>query len=192
MKIVINILLFLLVSSTSANAEIEKVVVVPCEQKLCFYWWPKLAVIKGWHHDREHSYLYSANAQAPDGYTFANAESVIYAKALYKPRIPETTSLEMLIKNDKEQFLSRDASIIVSKIDPLITGDGQILKSFTFFPKEKGNWEQVSYGEEGEFYLIFTVSSRTKEGFTKALGSYRQFISQYKSGSTVSPKNGSP
>ena len=71
-------------------------------------------------------------------------------------------------------------NIVVSQSDPLVTGDGQILKSFTFFPKEKGNWEQVLYGEEGDFYLIFTVSSRTKEGFTKALGIYKQFINQYK------------
>jgi hypothetical protein len=105
----------LLVLSASANSEIEKVA-VPCEQKLCFYWWPKLVAVKGWHHDREHSYLYTANAQAPDGYTFANAESVIYAKALYKPRIPKTTSLEMLIKDDKEQFLSRDPNIMVSEV----------------------------------------------------------------------------
>jgi hypothetical protein len=169
----------LLVFSVSANAEIERIA-VPCEQKICFYWWPKLSPVKGWHHEREYSYKYSANAQAPDGYTFANAESVIYAKALYKPRIPKTASLEMLIKDDKEEFLSRDPNIIISEVEPLKTGDGQTLRSFTFFPKEKGNWEQVSYGEEGDFYLIFTVSSRTKEGFAKVIKDYRQFITQYK------------
>lgn len=178
MKILISFIVVLLVLSASAIAEIEKVA-VPCEQGLCFYWWPKLVAVNGWHHDREHSYLYSANAQAPDGYTFANAESVIYAKALYKPRISKTTSLEMLIKDDKEQFLSRDPNIIVSEVDRLVTGDGQILKSLTFFPKEKGNWEQVSYGEEGEFYLIFTLSSRTKDGFTRTFAAYKQFIGRY-------------
>lgn len=178
MKTLISLLFVVFILSVTANAEIEKVA-VPCEQKLCFYWWPKLVAVKGWHHDREHSYLYSANAQAPDGYTFANAESVIYAKALYKPRVPKTTSLGMLIKDDKEQFLSRDPNIIVSEVDVLATGDWQILKSFTFFPKEKGNWEQVSYGEEGDFYLIFTVSSRTKNGFTKTLDAYKQFIGRY-------------
>jgi len=178
MKTLISLIVVLLTFPGSVNAEIEKVA-VPCEQKLCFYWWPKLVAVKGWHHDREHSYLYTVNAQAPDGYSFANAVSVIYAKALYKPRIPKTTSLEMLIKDDKEQFVSRDPTIAVSEVEALVTGDGQILKSFTFFPKEKGNWEQVSYGEEDDFYLIFTVSSRTKEGFTKTLDAYKQFIIRY-------------
>jgi len=180
MKRLITTCFFLLVIllSATANAEIEKIV-VPCEQKMCFYWWPKLAVIKGWHHERDFSYHYGVNAQAPDGYTFANAESVIYAKALYKPTIPETKSLEMLISKDKNDFISRDPNIIVSEVDAPKTKDDRALKSFTFIPKEKGNWEQVSYGEEEEFYLIFTVSSRTKEGFAKALGVYKQFISQY-------------
>jgi hypothetical protein len=178
-KILINLIVILLVFSVSANAEIEKIA-MPCEQKLCFYWWPELPNVQGWHQDREHSYMYGANTQAPDGFTFGNAEAVVYAKALYKPRIPKTDSLEMLIIGDKKQFLSRDPNIIVTEVDPVITGDGQILKSFTFFPKGEGNWEQVSYGEEGEFYLVFAVSSRTKDGFTKVLGAYKRFISQYK------------
>ena len=172
-------LLFILLS-VAANAEIEKKV-VPCEQqKMCIYWWPKLAIIQGWHHERNFSYQYGFNAQAPDGFTFANAESVIYAKALYKPSIPETKSLEMLISKDKNDFISRDPNIIVSEVTSLKTGNGQNLKSFTFFPQGKGNWEQVSYGEEGEFYLIFTVSSKSEEGFTKVLDTYKQFINQYK------------
>ena len=179
MKILVNSIIILLVFSVSASGEIEKIA-VPCDGKISFYWWPQLAPIQGWHQDREHSYMVGANAQAPDGFTFGNAEAVIYAKALYKPRIPETESLEALIKEDKEQFLSRDPNITVSEVEPLLTGDGQVLKSFAFFPKGEGNLEQVSYGEEGDFYLVFAVSSRTKQGFTKALGAYKQFLSQYK------------
>lgn len=178
-RILIGILISFLLFSASAFAEIEKTA-VPCEQKICFYWWPKLATVKGWHHDRQHSYSYRINAQAPDGYTFANAESVIYARALYKPRVPETASLEDLIGKDKKEFLSRDPHIAYAEAGRLKTGDGQSLKSFTFFPKKGGNWEQVSYGEEDDFYLIFTVSSRTKEGFTKAVEDYKTFIKRYK------------
>ena len=175
----IYLLMLLGAISTPAHAEIEKIA-APCESGLCFYWWPKLQTVEGWHHDRDHSYYYGINAQAPDGYTFANAETVIYAKALYKPRILETKSLEMLIKDDKEQFLARDPNIEISKVDGISTGDGQILISFTFFPKHQGNWERVSYGEEGDFYLVFSISSRTKDGYTKALQIYSQFISHYK------------
>jgi len=179
MKVLAGILASLLLFSAAANAEIEKLA-VPCGQQICFYWWPKLAAVKGWHHDREHSFYYSANAQAPDGTTFADAESVIYAKALYKPRIPETKSLEDLIDRDKKAFLSRDPHIVYAEAEPPVTSDGRTLKSFTFFPGKAGSWEQVSYGEEDDFYLIFTVSSRTKEGFAKAAEDYRTFIRQYK------------
>jgi hypothetical protein len=176
----LRLLLVLVVAlSAPAYAEMEKLAVL-CENKICFNWWPKLPAVKGWHHERDHSYKYSVNAQAPDGYTFANAEFVIYAKALYKPRIPETKSLEMLIKDDKKQFLSQDSNIVITEVEPLATGDGKIMKSFTFFPKQNGNWERVSYGEEGDFYLVFTISSRTKEGYTRAVEDYKQFVSHYK------------
>jgi hypothetical protein len=165
--------------SISAHAEMEKFAHVR-EGQMCFYWWPKLPAVDGWHHEREDSYLYSANAQAPDGYTFTNAETVIYAKALYKPKIPETKSLEILIRDDKQEFLSGDQSLNVTQVADIITGDGQSLKSFTFFPQEKGNWEQVTYGEESDFYLIFTISSRSKDGYTEALDAYKQFIGRYK------------
>ena len=179
MKYLIVVLLIFTFLPVNASAEIEKIA-LPCEKGICFYWWPKLPTVKGWHHDRDHSYIYSANAQAPDGFTFANAESVVYAKALYKPRIPETKSLDALISDDKKQFLSHDPNLIISETTPLTTADGHKLKSYTFFPKSKGNWEQVSYCEEGDFYLIFTISSRSKEGYKKAISAYQQFIGSYK------------
>jgi hypothetical protein len=169
----------ILFTSMQGHAEIEKTG-VPSEQGLRLFWWPKLAPVEGWHQESEASYENGINANAPDGYTFADAEVVIYAKALYKPRIPNTKSLDMLIQEDKTEFLARDPEIIIAEVESLKTGDGQLLKSLTFFPKKKGNWEQVSYGEEGDFYLIFTVSSRTKEGFGRALSAYKQFIAKYK------------
>jgi hypothetical protein len=120
--------------------------------------------------------------QVPDGFTFSNAETVIYARAIYKPRSPETTSLEVLIKDDKDEFLKADPGIAIVETSPLKTADGKTLRSFTFFPKDKGNWEQVSYGEEGDFYLIFTISSRSHAGFLKSSITYAQYIAQYKEG----------
>jgi hypothetical protein len=159
--------------------EIEKVG-QPCETGICLAWWPKLEPINGWHHEPGPSLANGVNVQVPDGLTFSNAESVIYAKAAYKPRIPETTSLEILIKDDKEEFLKHDPSIAIAKVPPLKTMGGKALESYTFFPKVKGNWEQVSYGEEGDFYLIFTISSRSREGFLSALPVYEQYIARYK------------
>ena len=159
-------------------AEIEKIA-LNCETGICFHWWPKLPAVKGWHHDRENSYLFSANAQAPDGYTFKDAETVFYAKALYKPRIPDTKSLTALIEDDKRKFQSHDPTITITESEALTTKDGKTLRVLAFAPKEKGNWELVAYGEEGEFYLVFTLSSRTKDGYTKNIPIFKQYVAQY-------------
>lgn len=175
----IYVVLALLLLSASASAEIEKTA-MPCKTGLCLYWWPKLPQVKGWHQDHEQSYNYEANALAPDGFTFSDAETVMYAKAFFKPRIPETKSLEMLIANDKKQFLGETPGIIITKAKEIVISDGRKLRSFTFFPAQQGNWERVSYGEEGEFYLVFTISSRTKAGYDKAVGAYESLVGSYK------------
>ncbi len=162
-----------------ANAEIEKYSRI-CKSGICLYWWPKLASVQGWHQELASCYATSANIQVPDGFTFANAETVIYAKALYKPRTPATKSVEMLIQDDKETFLSHDPSLVITEAEPIKTHDGQVLKSYSFFPGSKGNWEQVAYGEEGDYYLLFTISSRTREGFQKGLETFKQFIREYR------------
>lgn len=143
-----------------------------------FYWWPKIAAPKGWHQDRRASYHYGCNAVAPDGHTFANAETVLYAKASYKPRIPALKSLEQLIAKDKEDFLS--SGVEIKEAPPLTTADGKILRSFIFTPKDKGNWERVSYGEEGDFYLTFTVSSRSLASCQSSEKIYEDFVRSYK------------
>ena len=117
-----------------------------CGNGICLAWWPKLNPVTGWHHVDGASFANSANVQVPDGFTFSNAETVIYARALYKPRNPETTSLEVLIQHDRAEFLKEDSSIEITKLSPLKTKDGKPLETYTFFPKSKGNWEEVSYG----------------------------------------------
>lgn len=163
----------------SAVAEIEKGG-NPCDTGLCLYWWPKLPAITGWHQDLEASRQQAMNAWAPDGSTFENAETVMYAVALYKPNLVGIASLDALIADDKQKFLEHSAAANISKVDVIVTGDGQELKSSTFFPQSDGNWEQVSYGEEGDYYLIFTISSRTKSGYEKALQAYRAMLHAYK------------
>ena len=163
----------------SASAEIEKLV-LPCETQLCFYWWPKLPNINGWAHDRQNSYRYRANAQAPVGLNFGNAESVIYAKALYKPRVPEFEKLQSLIDSDIEGFKNNVPGIRIDKSESIIDADGKELVSYTFSPPGSGNWERVSYGEEGDFYLVFTLSSRSESGYKENLPTYYEFINNYK------------
>ena len=170
--------LILLVLCAPVSAEIEKIA-LPCNTGMCLYWWPKLPKIVGWHHERESSYSISANALAPDGNTFKNADTVIYAKAFYKPRLPQTKSLAQFIADDKQQFLGNSPDIVISEVDELSSSDGNKFQSFTYFPALAGNWERVAYGEEGEFYLVFTISSRTKAGFEKAITAYKSLVASY-------------
>jgi hypothetical protein len=145
-----------------------------------FHWWPKLRPLSGWHQDRELSLLYSANALAPDGFTFKNAETVMYAKAIYKPREPNVKSIKELIEKDKKDFEANVPGVLIQEAGSLFTGDGQELRSFTFFPATAGNWEHASYGKEGEFYLIFTASSRSKSGFESAARAYEKLVASYR------------
>ncbi len=179
MKTIAKICSFILLFSMAGQAEIEKIA-LPCETGLCLYWWPKLPPLKGWHQDMDQSYHYGINALAPDGSSFAKAEAVIYPKASYKPRIPDTKTLETFIANDRKKFLDAVPDITIKEVNGLISGDGEKFRSFTFFPKERGNWEQVAYGEEGEYYLVFTLSSHSKEAFDRTQGAYRDLIAHYK------------
>ena len=166
-------------SSINAIAEIEKIA-IPGEQNISFYWWPMLAPPSGWEQDRDFSFRYGVNALAPIGTSFANAESVMYAKAVFKPRQPNVKSLAMLIENDKEDFLAKVPGVAIQAAPSLVTIDGKKLISLTYTPKEKGNWERVSYLEEGEYYLIFTISSRTQGAFLAAAKAYETLVTQYK------------
>jgi len=50
------------------------------------------------------------------------------------------------------------------------------LRSVTFFPKGAGNWEQMSHGEEDDFFLVFALSSRSRKGFSPALPDYKRVV----------------
>jgi hypothetical protein len=59
--------------------------------------------------------------------------------ALYKPRMTEIASVDALIADDKKKFIEQSAAVSIDETKPLATGDGQKLRSFTFFPKSEGN-----------------------------------------------------
>ncbi len=179
MKVFVAIYCVTLLFTLNFGAEIEKRAEI-CETGICLHWWPKLPPLKGWHQDQGSSVKFGVNALAPEGTSFAKARAVIYAKANYKPRMPQTDSLEKLIADDEKTFCSEFSAMVITETDGLLTADGKKLRTFTFFPKSTGQWEEVSYGEEGDFYLIFTLSARSREAFDEALGDYRYLIAHYK------------
>ena len=173
------IVLALTLLSARVDAEIEKTAMT-CGSKICFYWWPKVPAVKGWHQDRDKSYEMGANVLVPVGSSFTAAETVIYVKALYKPRMPDIASVEALIEDDKKRFLDSRPGMKMVELTGLATADGKVLRSFEYIPEPQGDWEQVSYGEEGDFYLVFAISSRTKMGYDKSILAYKELIKSYR------------
>ena len=146
--------------------------------KVEVYTWPVLPKVDGWHHDRKNSLHFRSNAQAPDGTNFMDAETVIYAKAIFKPSVPYLFDVDDLISNDRAQY-SSGADIRIAEVAPLAIANGIELRSLTFTPVGEGLWEQVAYGEEGEFFLLFTISSRSRAGFEKSWAAFESFVTNY-------------
>ncbi|MGA2563093.1 MAG: hypothetical protein ABSF96_05975 [Steroidobacteraceae bacterium] len=161
-----------------ADAEIYKLA-VPSDQGLKLYWWPILPTISGWQHDEGASRANSVNALVPTGQAFSSAPAVIYAKAIYKPRAPQTKSLEQVISNDRAEFEARVPGVKIEELPLVHDGDGKSIRCLSFNPPGKGNWEIVAYSEEGDYYLLFTVSARTKEALQDARAAFERLVSHY-------------
>ncbi len=176
-------------SLPTAKAEIVKSAIFDYDKnQTCFYWWPKLPAVPGWHTDEKANYTMGENGVnmlIPDGMKFADADAdaVIYAAATYRSRYekrnPGSKSLEAFIADDKATFAEKHKEIVIEEVEPLTTGDGQKMRSFTFFrPKDK-NWERVSYGQEGDFYLVFTINAQSETGYRANQAIYEDLIRRY-------------
>jgi hypothetical protein len=176
-KLVLSLLIALLPSV--ASAEIVKSADIDCKG-ICFHWWPKLQPPQGWHQDTDMSYRDNINALAPDGHTFGDAEAVMYGNAVYKPRVPEDKSIDQFVQGDKERFASEHPKSEMKDAEPLTTADGKSLRSVIFVEKNDGYWERVSYGEEGDFYLVFTLSSRSQKGYDETMSAYEKLVESYR------------
>jgi hypothetical protein len=171
--------------SLNVNAEIYREAKV-CDDsnQLCFFWWPKLKEVSGWQQDMSHSYHYRMNTQVPTGFTFSNAEVVVYARAMYKPTVPDTKNIEQFIKKDKADFLSDYPSFSIRQTETLKDNKGRNFTSYQFKPSGKGNWEQIAYSEEidgdqNEYYLVFVLSSRTETSYKESIDTFNKFVTSY-------------
>jgi hypothetical protein len=162
-----------------AFADVEKIATT-CEQQICFHWWPKLPKIEGWQHDRQSSIHYNFNALAPTGKLFTDSEAVIYANAVYRPRGPNEKTLASFIESDISQFREDTPGLVVDEEKPLMTGDGQQVLVFRLKPSQTGQWERVAYFEEGDYYMVFVLSSRSERGLSSASPAYEILLLRYR------------
>jgi len=164
--------------TTPLTAEIYKQA-VPTDHGIEFYWWPVLKPVRGWTHDEGASRANGVNAFVPSGYSFSDAPAVIYARALYKPRIPETKSLAQLISDDRSEFQANFPGVEVKELAPIAVGAGSKFRYFSFTPKQQGSFELVAYADDPEFYLIFTLSGKTPADLEKARSAFEKMVSTY-------------
>jgi hypothetical protein len=179
-----TVLALILILGSRSPCDIKKEAIL-CGQQMCFYTWPVIQSIKGWHQEREASIQNKASSLAPDSFTFSNAIVVMYARAEYKKGLPEIKSLEQYIQKDKSIVAAQDSSIIVKMGLNIVNGDGKSLQTQTFFPKLQGNWERVAYSEEtdidgNEYFIVLTISSRTLMAYNSAQADYEKMIRNYK------------
>lgn len=181
-----KIILLTLLLSNFVYGEIHKEAQICNESgQVCFFWWPKLPAVEGWEQDLGHSYHYRMNTQAPSGFTFANAEAVVYARAELKDEVSGKKSLKDFIEFSQNQFTSSAPSKTqIKKIGEYKSKGKPTFHSYSFYPESVGNFEHVSYAEEidkdgNEYFLIFTISSRSKEELEKRTNEYYKFIEYY-------------
>ena len=163
----------------AASAETERIA-TPCEKGVCFHWWPKLVAPTGWMHDRDQSLHYNVNALAPAGKSFVNSETVMYANAILRSRVPESKTLQDFIKADHANFLRESPGLSIVPAEDLKTAEGTTARSWNLAPKAEGNWERVAYFEEGEYYMVFVISSRSEAGLREQMASFERLVAGYK------------
>jgi hypothetical protein len=176
--LILIVALVQLIATPLAQAEVEKFATV-CDKGICPYWWPKLTPPSGWFHDRRHSYLYNINAIAPDGQSFADAETVMYANAIYKPRVPDSPTLADFVEGDHATFKEKSPGLLIKADEVLRTKDGTLAKTWRMEPKEKGQWERIAYFEEDEYYMVFVISARTEAGLSRGMPAFEALVASY-------------
>jgi hypothetical protein len=160
-------------------AEIIKTVTIDCDGRMCFHWWPRLPPLPGWHTDDSINQKLVMNVLIPNRFTWSSANTIMYARALYKPHYPSLTSLSAFIADDRRSFAENNREIVIAEASPLTTKDGQILRSLTYFRPRDHNWERVSYGEEGDYYLVFVINAHSEAGFRNGQVVYEELIHAY-------------
>ena len=182
-----KILLLLLLLPAITQAEIYKKALVCSDTgQICLYWWPTLPEVQGWHQDMRHSYHYKMNTLALEGYDFSNSEAVIYARSEYQDKPEEKKTLEEFIEFSQGQSIANSPYKFNIENRSEIESEGKLtFVSFSYLPKgNTGNWEQVAYSEETDndgnhYFLIFALSSRTKEAYLSNLESFNKMITLY-------------
>jgi hypothetical protein len=168
-----------------APAKIIKTARPDCQKSsICFYWWPELPALPGWHADDKANFSMGGNGinvLIPDGATFENTEAVIYGNAVFKGSLnPRPKTLADFIAGDAEQSRADShGEVVIAQATALDGAKGTKWRSVTYFQPNVKVWERVAFGEEGDYYIVLTLRSRTLENYKAAQADYEKLVRSY-------------
>jgi hypothetical protein len=99
---------------------------------------------------------------------------------MFKPRAPDVKSLRQLINKDRATFERDFPGISIQELKPIKDGDARMHPYYSYSPKSEGSWELVAYGEETDFYLLFTLSGSSKSALESARADFERLVATYK------------
>lgn len=178
-KILAACLVTLLCASTAARADVLKMT-ASTDAGPRVYWWPALPIPKGWVHDDAESREREVNVLLPAGQEFAESPAVIYARADSKSALPQVRSVADYIRQEKADIRSQAPTADIVDRPDVKTADGATLKVVAYAVPAKRHWELVAYGEEGDFYLVFTASASSASDLKDNEGVFYGLLAAYR------------
>ncbi len=162
----------------AAHAETEGFTYT-CDNSTCFWRRPIVDPPPGWVRDEQSGAHFKFNAFVRKGETFTDSEVVMYALAVSRKDAAPT--LAEHINQNRDRHLKANPRSPVGKPTLTRNGDGKQLTTLTLTPgKPTGDWETVAFDEEGDYYLVFALSARTKAAHDKARNDFAAFVRGYR------------
>jgi hypothetical protein len=174
------LVLFAVLMPVTARAEVEKVE-MKCEKGPCVKWFPKVTPPRAWHYDEDESAEQGVKVFAPDD---MHSDMRMYTYAIQKTDKPALRTLDDVIVHEKENY--KEGQAMEGK--PLSTLDGKKLRTFLYATKGEIRWDQASYGEEGQFYVVFAITTNGLYELTRYVNDYSSFVGSYRVTAAEPPK----
>jgi hypothetical protein len=171
-----------------AEAEIEEVNLLQPQRGTFSFFQPKLQIPTGWEGDPYNSQVLRVNVLVRKGEAFRTADAVMHAQAVPKASF---NSLAELQGSYKERVLCCHPKVLVVRGASISNVTGARVETTRFVPTGKAwsheqekysawNWERHAYAEEGAYWIVFSLSARSKTGYRKADKDFEQLVRNYK------------
>ena len=114
----------------------------------------------------------------PQGEKWVSAATVMYVNPLHGYGA-KTRTMTNLIAEDEKAFKKRSPRGRISEGGTLPTSDKRVARVRYFSASGGAPHEAVAYVPESDLVMLVVLSSRSPEGFQKALGAYRELVQSY-------------